>query len=233
LRPQRCFNRLRKRKLGLPVMPAKLVASLVVLSVTLLSAQNAPKTLAFINTSDALRKDITKALAEKCADVTVTEDPKKGDYTLEVARTTTRYGLGIEKVDHFELTLSDREGNTVSAMSDTSFKFTTKGLCKAIKSPITIEVVDATTLTESMDARSQGIVGALTGRRTHTDNSSIYVIVNGEHALLDCYERRTGCATIGPGKYYGVEDGDGIWVSHRMPITHKLMRDHYKVAGSW
>lgn len=47
------------------------------------------------------------------------------------------------------------------------------------------------------------VVNGTTGRRTHTDTSTIYVIVNREHALLDCYERRTGCATLGPGKYYG------------------------------
>lgn len=77
------------------------------------------------------------------------------------------------------------------------------------------------------------VVNSATGRRTHTDTSNIYVIVNGEHALLDCYERRTGCATIGPGKYYGEQNGDGIWVSYRMPITHESMRNHYKIAGSW
>ncbi|HTU43097.1 MAG TPA: hypothetical protein VMF10_15420 [Candidatus Aquilonibacter sp.] len=40
-----------------------------------------------------------------------------------------------------------------------------------------------------------------------TDTSSIYVVVNGEHALLDCYERRTRCATMGPDKYYGELEG--------------------------
>jgi hypothetical protein len=69
--------------------------------------------------------------------------------------------------------------------------------------------------------------------RTQIDESSIYVIVNGEHALLDCYERRTGCSTIGPGRYYGELKGDGIWVSYRMPITHQPIHNHYKLAGSW
>ena len=77
------------------------------------------------------------------------------------------------------------------------------------------------------------IVNDSTGRRTHTDTASIYVVVNGEHALLDCYERRTGCATIKAGTYYGERDGDGIWLNYQMPITHKPMRNHYKIAGSW
>ena len=81
-----------------------------------------------------------------------------------------------------------------------------------------------------------GSVGAIVsgpmGRRTHTGTANIYVIVNGEHALLDCYER-AGCATIVPGKYYGERDGDGIWISYQMPVTHKPARDHYKIAGSW
>ncbi len=72
-----------------------------------------------------------------------------------------------------------------------------------------------------------------TGRRTHTDTSKIYVIVNGEHALLDCYEHRTGCTTIGPGKHYGQSDGGSIWINYRTPLTHKPLRNHYAIAGSW
>ena len=63
--------------------------------------------------------------------------------------------------------------------------------------------------------------------------SSTFAIVKGEHAWLDCYERRTGCATLAPGKYYGERDGDGTWVSYRMPLTQAPMRNHYKMAGSW
>jgi hypothetical protein len=100
--------------------------------------------------------------------------------------------------------------------------------------------VDTNTLTLSTDARgdtsggaANAVVNSLTGRRTHTDAMSIYVIVNGEHALLDCYERRTGCATIAPGKYYGQLKANSIWIDYEMPLTHKPMRNHYKLAGSW
>jgi hypothetical protein len=103
-----------------------------------------------------------------------------------------------------------------------------------------IEVVDTQNLTQSSDVRrdtSGGVVGAIvnsaTGRRTQTDSATISVIVKGEHALLDCYEHSTGCATLGPGKYYGGMRGDGIWVNYRMPLTHEPVRSHYKIAGSW
>jgi hypothetical protein len=103
-----------------------------------------------------------------------------------------------------------------------------------------VEVVDTQNLTQSTDTRgdtSGGVIGtvvnAATGRNTHTDSASLNVIINGEHALLDCYERATGCSTIGPGKYYGERKDDGIWVSYQMPITHKPVRNHYKIAGSW
>jgi hypothetical protein len=103
-----------------------------------------------------------------------------------------------------------------------------------------VEVVDTQNLTQSSDSRgdtSGGAVGtivaATTRRRTHTDTASIYVIVNNEHVLLDCYERHKGCGTIGPGKYFGERDANGIWINYQMPLTHKPVRDHYKIAGSW
>ena len=105
---------------------------------------------------------------------------------------------------------------------------------------IAFEVVDTDNLTLTSDVRgdtSHGIGGAvatsLTGRRTHTDAMTMYAIIKGEHALLDCYEHHSGCATIAPGKYYGEQDGDGIWVDYRMPVTHKPERNHYQIAGSW
>jgi hypothetical protein len=222
------------------VTSPKYVSYLVLLSVGLLAAQNAPKTVALTDKSNVPAKDIVKAMGKECAGVTLTEDPAKSDYTLEAVKKVTRPGLGIEHVNEFDLTLFDHAGNTFSSVSEESLGQTVKESCHAIRTLVLVEVVDTRTLTQSSDARGDsggGVVGAtvngLTGRRTHTDESSIYVIVNGEHALLDCYERRTGCTTISPGKYYGELKGDGIWVSYRMPITHQPVRNHYKIAGSW
>ena len=136
-------------------------------------------------------------------------------------------------------TLRDRDGITFGA-SASSLGKAAKEICHAIKTSVIVEVEDSQNLTQSADRRgvissNPGTTAAntLTGRRTHTDSSSIYVIVNGEHALLDCYERRTGCTTIGLGKYYGELEGDGIWVSYQMPLTHNWVRNHYKIAGGW
>jgi hypothetical protein len=227
------------------MMPSKSFACLAALCTVLLSAQDTPKTIALIGKTNVPASDIRKRLQKGCpnvsitGDVGITGDVDKSDYKLEAIKTRTPWGIGIEHIDKFDFTLSDHEDNTFSATSDTSLNQTLKDLCHAIKTYVIVEVVGTKTLTESVDVRGEGpgvVAGAVnsaTGRRTHTDSSTIYVIVNGEHALLDCYERRTGCATIAPGKYYGERSGDGIWVSYRMPITHEPMRDHYKIAGSW
>ena len=207
---------------------------------TLLSAQDSPKKLTLAEGSTVAVGDLSRALSKDCPKVSMTNDPAESDFKLEASKKTTRPGLGIEHVTQFDLTLFDHDGSLFMSGSDSSLKHLVKDLCHAIRTFVAVEVVDIQTLTQSRDARgdtSGGVAGAvengLTGRRTHTDMSTIYVVVKGEHALLDCYERRTGCTTLGPGKYYGEIDGDGIWVSHQIPITHNAVREHYKIAGSW
>jgi hypothetical protein len=174
------------------MMPSKSFACLASLVCTvLLSAQDAPKkTIALIKSNVP---DIEKRLQKECPNVSITGDVGKSDFTLEAMKTRTPWGIGIEHTDKFGLTLFDHEGNIFSATSDTSLRQTLKDLCRALRtSHVVVEVVDTKTLTESVDARGEGpgvvaaAVNSATGRRTHTDTSSIYVIVNGEHALLDC-----------------------------------------------
>jgi hypothetical protein len=210
-------------------MSRSLLAYLILLFAVPLSAQDAPKSIALTDKSDVPAENISKILRKECPNVSITSDVTKSDFTLDA--------IGVT------LTLFDRDGKIVRSSSGTSIYFldnAVKDLCHTIKTSVMVEVVDTQNLTQSQDTRgdtSGGAVGAIvngtTGRRTHTDSSTIYVIVNGEHALLDCYERRKGCGTIGPGKYYGEQDGDGIWINYQMPITHKPVRDHYKIAGSW
>jgi hypothetical protein len=220
----------RKRELALD---AKVTLALFVCSVFLsaitVAAQDAPKSIALTNKSDVPAESISKILRKECPSVSIVKDATKSDFTLDANGVT--------------LTLFDRDGKTVRSSSGTSIYFlddAVKDLCRAIKTSVMVEVVDTQNLTQSQDTRGDttgGVAGAIangtTGRRTHTDSSTIYVIINGEHALLDCHERRKGCGTISPGKYYAEQDGDGIWVSHQMPVTHKPVRDHYKIAGSW
>jgi hypothetical protein len=205
-----------------------------------MATQDAPKTIALTNKSNIPAEDISKSLRKGCPNVSIPNNATKIDYTLEAIKKKARQGIGILPEVSFELTLFDGDGQTVRTASTDSLGGGVKTLCHAIRTSEMVEVVDTQNLTQSSDTRgdtSGGVVGAIvnsnTGRRTHTDASTIYVIVNGEHALLDCYERRTGCATIGPGKYYAEHEGDGLWVSFQMPITHEQRRSHYRIAGSW
>jgi len=218
-------------------MRLKLFACLVLLSAIPVLAENTLTSVALTDRSDVPAKDILKALKKECPNVSITNDVTKIDYTLEAIKRKGSEGF-LDK--SFDLTLFDRDERTVLATSNKFLGKSVKDVCHAIKTSVIVEVVDTQNLTQSLDARgdtSGGVVGTIvneaTGRRTHTDASTMYVIVNGEHALLDCYERRTGCTTIGPGKYYGQLDGESIWVNYQMPLTHKPLRNHYVIAGSW
>jgi hypothetical protein len=175
------------------------------------AAQDAPRSIALTDKSDVPADSISKSLRKECPNVSIVKDAAKSDYTLE-ALLLVEFppGYGSMREDTYNLTLFDREGKIVRSTSTSSLGGSVKDLCHAIKAFVMVEVVDTQNLTQSTDTRgdtSGGIIGTVvnsaTGRRTHTDTASISVIINGEHALLDCYERATGCSTIGPGKYYG------------------------------
>jgi hypothetical protein len=215
-------------------------ACLIFLSAILATAQDTPKSIALTDRSDVPADNISKILRKECPNISIVKDATQSDFTLEAITGEISHGSGIEPEEKFTLTLFTPDGKTFHSTESTSLGSAVKTLCHAIKTSVLIEVVDTTNLTQSSDARGDtsggaaaAIVKATTGRRTHTDTASIKVIVNGEHALLDCYEHRKGCGTIGPGKYFGEQDGDGIWINYQMPITHKPVRDHYKIAGSW
>jgi hypothetical protein len=203
-------------------------------------SQTTTKSISLSDKSNVSAGEISKLLPKSCPNVTIAIDAAKADYILDATNQTTRPGLGIERMRMVDLTLHDRTGITVRGASESSLKGALRELCDGLLKAVLIDIVDAKTLTLSTDVRgdtTNGIGGALAtsliGRRTHTDATSIYIVLNGEHALLDCYEHRTGCATIAPGKYYGQVRGDGIWIDYEMPITHEPMRNHYKLAGSW
>ncbi len=217
-----------------------LVAFLLPLCAVPIVAQTTPKSIVLTDKSNVPSEDILRSMRKKCPNVSITNDGTKSDYALEAIRTKTRQGLRITADVGFDLTLFDHDGHTVRSASTDSLGSATKQICHAMKTSVMFEVVDTQNLTQSSDTRgdtSGGLVGTIAnssaGRRTHTDSSTMNVIVNGEHALLDCYERAAGCATLGPGKYYGEIRGDGIWVDYRMPVTHEPVRNHYKIAGSW
>jgi hypothetical protein len=125
--------------------------------------------------------------------------------------------------------------------TDEKLSHAIKQACKFVKTLITVQVMDARNLTLSSDARGTGqspgeqVANDLYGRVTHTDVTNMYVVVNGEHALLDCFEHRKGCTPLAPGTYYGNLDLDkrSIWINHILPLTHQPLRDHYVIAGAW
>jgi hypothetical protein len=205
-------------------------------------AQNSPKSISLTAHSNVPAKDLSKALRnEDCSSISIVSDAAKSDYTLEAIDSlhASPYPYQSGEINRV-YTLFSRDGKTVRSSSSM------KDVCHAIQRGVIVEVVDTQNMTQSIDARGTGnpatIAGAVTnatGRRTLTDAATIAVIVNGEHALLDCFERRKGCITVGPGKYYGELDFasahgvGGIWIEFEVPLTHQQVRDHYKIAGSW
>ena len=107
---------------------------------------------------------------------------------------------------------------------------------KKNKEQVTIEVVSTVNSTVKGELAGNGIGVAIHGKKiVHTDAATMKVIINGEHAYMDCYEHHKGCTPIAPGMYNGELEGKkgGVWIEYNMPLTHKLMRQHYIVAGSW
>jgi hypothetical protein len=219
-------------------MVMKLSVFILLLSAIHAIALDAPKSIALSKTSNVSHADISTLLQKGCPQVSITDDPTKGDYTLEATVKTDLKAAPHEQTS-FDLTLFDRDGKLLRSTSNPGLGGAVKDMCNAIKTGVIVEIVRTGPLTQSVDVRGTGdgvvpaVVNATTGRRTHTDTDTILVIINGEHALLDCYERRKGCTTIAPGKYYGELEGGSLWVNYEMPLTHKALRNHYKVAGSW
>ena len=63
----------------------------------------------------------------------------------------------------------------------------------------------------------------------------VNALINGDHARLKCYENHRGCTALGPGMYTAEMDeknGD-IWIVIVIPVSHKTIRDHWRVAGTW
>lgn len=80
-----------------------------------------------------------------------------------------------------------------------------------------------------------GIPGIIAGTRTHEVVFFVNTIIEGDHARLKCFENHRGCTAVGPGVYDAEirqKDGD-VWINLTLPVSHKTVRDHWKVAGTW
>jgi hypothetical protein len=107
---------------------------------------------------------------------------------------------------------------------------------------VKVEVVEQEGLQGSFQAG--GLVGEAIGRRVITDAWTMKVIVNGEHALLRCYENHDRCHFLGVGTYdaelkthkgwtYGGPEDPDLWIHYIRPLDHVDFREHWKVDGTW
>lgn len=104
----------------------------------------------------------------------------------------------------------------------------------AVKKQIKIEIVSPSE-DQSVKTQGRGLIGAIQGTRTTEVVFMVNSIINGDHARLKCYENHRGCTAIGPGMYDAeIDEKNGdVWISFEIPVSHKIVRDHWRVAGTW
>jgi hypothetical protein len=100
------------------------------------------------------------------------------------------------------------------------------------KQSMKIQVV-APTEDRAVKYRKAGLVGAFEGTKTSDVVFMVNAIINGDHARLKCFENHRGCTALGPGDYDAEIEKDNVWIVTTVPVTHKVIRDHWKVSGSW
>jgi hypothetical protein len=104
----------------------------------------------------------------------------------------------------------------------------------AEKKDITVEIV-APSEDRAVKTQAGGLIGAIAGTRTTEVVFMVNAVINRDHARLKCYENHRGCTALGPGMYAAVMDekhGD-VWISIVIPVSHKVILDHWRVAGTW
>jgi len=117
----------------------------------------------------------------------------------------------------------------------------------AAKKNLTKVKIEVVSQAEEMGQKF-GSSGSIVGRRTKSEVYMVNAIINGDKARLKCFENHQGCTAIGPGTYdaeidikgkfeYGGNghkgNGADIWIFVVMPVTHQIVRDHWKVSGTW
>ncbi len=109
------------------------------------------------------------------------------------------------------------------------------------KIPVKIEVVEQS---QGMQGKYQlgGLYGAIQGEKTYTTATLTRAIINGDHATLMCDENHKGtlkgCDFLGVGTYDGEMKSNShsepdVWIYYIRPVDHKVIREHWKVSGSW
>lgn len=103
----------------------------------------------------------------------------------------------------------------------------------AHKKQIVKVTVPTGTEDRAVQSRGAGLIGAIQGTKTTDVIFMLNVVIEGEKARLKCYEQHKGCSPLGPGDYEGELDKDSLWITQQIPVTHKMVRDHWKIVGSF
>lgn len=105
---------------------------------------------------------------------------------------------------------------------------------QARREQIKVEIV-APSEDRSVKTQAGGLISAIAGARTTDVVFMVNAQINGDRAWLKCYENHRGCTVLGPGMYDAEMDekhGD-IWITIVVPVSHRIVRDHWRVAGTW
>jgi hypothetical protein len=102
--------------------------------------------------------------------------------------------------------------------------------CKEAKKHrfVKIEIV-----AESEDRAFRSDRGVIVGKRMSDVVFMVNAVIEGDHARLKCFENHVGCVALGPGTYDAEISRDNVWITIRMPVTHEVIRNHWKVSGMW
>jgi hypothetical protein len=100
------------------------------------------------------------------------------------------------------------------------------------KEQVKVEIV-APSEDRAVRYQNGGLIGAIQGVKTADVVFMVNAQINGDHARLKCAEGHRGCTALGPGAYDGEISGSDVWITIELPVTHKTVRDHWKVSGTW
>jgi len=82
------------------------------------------------------------------------------------------------------------------------------------------------------------------GEATSVKATVTKAVINGDHALLKCYENHSGCNILAPGEYDAemavkkscrscseADSQPDVWIKYIRPVDHKEFREHWKGRG--
>ena len=102
----------------------------LVIAVSLLAAQQPPRTITLTEKSNIPAAAILPSLKKSCPNVAITNDAASGDYTLEAVETSELYHGTDYGRPH--LTLFDRDGKAVYSTVTRKISNAVKDVCRAI-----------------------------------------------------------------------------------------------------